>query len=201
MIDMVTEMKTGRVPIGPDEWNDYRSRLLAFVRGRVRSAEDAEDLVQEILLRAWRRRETIRDERKIVPWLYQIARNTLIDHYRRSRPETEGELPAGEVAATGDERSAERELASCLGPLLATLPDHYRAALELSELEGLTQRETAERLGISVSGAKSRVQRGRAMLAGEILDCCRLEFDSRGGIVGYEARRKRCRFGAGESCG
>ncbi len=83
-----------------------------------------------------------------------------------------------------------QELAQCLTPLIEQLPEHYRAALELSELQGLTQQETAGRLGISLSGAKSRVQRARAKLEELVHQCCRIELDHRGSVVDYEPRHR-----------
>lgn len=178
------------------EWNDYRSRLLAFVRGRIDRVEDAEDIVQDILLRAYVRRDTIRDAGKVIPWLYQIARNAIADHYRGAGPVTAAEFTPEELPAEESSTEPIRELAGCMGPLIDSLPPTYRDALRYSEIEGLTQQETAERLGISHSGAKSRVQRGRRKLAEELLECCRVEFDSRGGVQGFEARGDQCRYGA-----
>lgn len=184
------------------EWTEYRSRLLAFVRGRVERPEDAEDIVQDILLRAYQRRDTIRDRGKVIPWLYQIARNAIVDHYRGSRPTTSTESLATEPTAEENTPAPERELAACMGPLIDALPPIYRDALRYAEIEGLTQQQTAERLGISHSGAKSRVQRGRQKLTEELLECCRVELDSRGGVQDFEARGNRCRYGAEErECG
>ena len=176
------------------EWAEYRSRLLAFVRGRVDRPEDAEDIVQDILLRAYQRRDTIRDRGKVIPWLYQIARNAIVDHYRTSRPTTSSQPLADEPAAEESSSTPERELALCMGPLIDALPPIYRDALHYAEIEGLTQQETAERLGISHSGAKSRVQRGRRRLTEELLECCRVELDSRGGVQEFEARGDHCRY-------
>ena len=69
--------------------------------------------------------------------------------------------------------------------IIETLPQPYAQALILTEFEGLTQKELARRLDISLSGAKSRVQRARKMLKIKLTECCRIEFDSRGTIVGY----------------
>ena len=85
-----------------------------------------------------------------------------------------------------------RELAACLRPLIDRLPDGQREALVLTEFEGLTQTEAARRLGISVSGAKTRVQRGREQLKSLLLDCCHVELDRRGGINAYRSRRGSC---------
>jgi RNA polymerase sigma-70 factor, ECF subfamily len=84
-----------------------------------------------------------------------------------------------------EEPDARHELAQCLRPFIDSLPDHYREAVELSELRGLSQRETADRLGLSLSGAKSRVQRARQRLEELVLACCQVEFDSRGEIMDY----------------
>lgn len=77
-------------------------------------------------------------------------------------------------------------------PLIDRLPDGQREALVLTEFEGLTQTEAAGRLGISVSGAKTRVQRAREQLKSLLLDCCHVELDRRGGINEYRARRGAC---------
>jgi RNA polymerase sigma-70 factor, ECF subfamily len=76
--------------------------------------------------------------------------------------------------------------------MIQQLPEHYREAVILSELQGLTQKEVAKVQGTSLSGAKSRVQRGRALLKNMLDDCCRLEFDHRGRLCGYERKNRGC---------
>ena len=164
---------------------EHRAALVRFVAARVDDHAAAEDIVHDVLLRAWERREQLRDAAKLGPWLYQMTRNAIVDHHRAQKPSAE--LPEDLPAADGDPIPAQ-ELAQCLTPLMARLPEHYRAAIELSEIEGLTQQETAKRLGVTLSGAKSRVQRGRAKLQEMILACCRLELDHRGSIRDYEPR-------------
>jgi RNA polymerase sigma-70 factor, ECF subfamily len=166
-------------------WRDYRTQLFRFVLRRVSDEAAAEDIVHDVLMRAYDRRDTLRSGDRFEQWLYQITRNAVIDHYRARRPSEP--LPADLTAAddTGD-GEARRELAGCMKPLVSSLPAHYRDAVVLSELEGLTQLETAARLGLSLSGAKSRVQRARKLLETKLLDCCRVELDSRGAIVDYE---------------
>ena len=177
-------------------WRDYRERLVRFVQRRVDDAATAEDIAHDVLVRAYEKRDTLRSGQKFEAWLYQITRNAVIDHYRARRPAEE--LPA-ELTAPEEEgsRAAREELAGCMRPLVAALPAHYRDAVLLSELRGLTQNETAEQLGLSLSGAKSRVQRARRMLQEKLLACCQVELDHRGAIVDYERRDSgRC-----EGCG
>lgn len=64
-------------------WQEYRTRLINFVRGRVRSSADAEDIVHDVLTRAYGQRDTLRDRDKLTAWLYQIARNAVTDYYRK----------------------------------------------------------------------------------------------------------------------
>jgi RNA polymerase sigma-70 factor (ECF subfamily) len=94
-----------------------------------------------------------------------------------------------DLAAAEPDADAANDLAQCLTPLIAQLPERYRSAIEMSEIAGLTQNETANRLGLSLSGAKSRVQRARAMLQDLLLQCCRVELDHRGAIRDYEPKR------------
>jgi RNA polymerase sigma-70 factor (ECF subfamily) len=158
----------------------------SFVARRVRP-QDADDVTQDALLRLHRSAISLKDEDALEAWMYRIARNTIIDHHRRSTvrpdpidPDDVSMLAAPETDAGPD---AAASLAACLGPLLARVPDDYRQALELTDLGDLTQDEAAARLGLSTSGMKSRVQRGRTMLRTEVGRCCRVELDARGALA------------------
>ena len=76
--------------------------------------------------------------------------------------------------------------------MMQNLPDKYRQALVLSELEDLPQKEVAKIQGLSLSGAKSRIQRGRKMLKDMLLECCQFEHDNRGNVVDCEAKDNSC---------
>lgn len=169
-------------------WDRYSSRLLAFIRSRIADEAEAEDLLQEVFLRIHMNLCCLRDLSRLESWIYQITRNTIIDHYRSSR-KTE-ELPE-DLAIEADFDSGEDpevELALSLGEMVAELPPAYRDALILTEYQGLSQVDLAQRLGISVSGAKSRVQRARKVLRDLLLACCHFELDRRGRIIEYHQR-------------
>jgi RNA polymerase sigma-70 factor, ECF subfamily len=170
-----------------------RARLHGFIARRVESPEVADDLTQEVLLRLL----THDDGRVKDPtaWLYRVARNVIIDHYRTrgggsgSRWLDAGDLaPAGpaEDPFAGDPQAAQRELARCLGPLVDQLAEPYRSAVSAVDLGGQTQTEVAQAAGLSVSGMKSRVQRGRRQLRQLLTDCCRVHTGPTGSISGYE---------------
>ena len=168
-------------------WQSYRAELVRFVLARVRDPAAADDIVHDTLLKALAQIGTLEDPAKLRAWLYRITRNAIVDHYRARRPAEP--LPEDlEAESPAEVERAEQELARCLTPLLGGLPAAYREALTLAELEGLPQREVARRGGLSLSGAKSRVQRARRLLRDALLDCCRVELDGRGGVSGYAPR-------------
>ena len=169
-------------------WLEHRSRLRGYVAKRVRESDAVDDILQEVFLKANASLHTVKSHDSLSAWLYRIAANTIADHYRAQK--TWEEL-SDEMAAPELEQDYIAELATCLQPLIADLPETYRTALLLSEIEGLPQREVAEQLNISLSGAKSRVQRGREKLYRRLLDCCDIE-TVRGGIIGYELRDRKC---------
>ena len=161
-------------------YDRFGAELQAFLRRRVRDAATADDLLQSIWLKVHERLPELRDAERVAPWLFQVARNALVDHQRRIRP-TEA-LPA-EVAPVTEAAADGPDLGPAVLRFLDVLPPEDREALRLTEFEGLTQRELAERLGLSLSGAKSRVQRARARLREQLEHCCRFEFDRRGNII------------------
>jgi RNA polymerase sigma-70 factor, ECF subfamily len=171
-----------------DIWNEYKTRLRGYVAKRVQDRGAVEDILQEVFLKAHNSLHTLRSRGSVAPWLYRIASNAIADHYRSQKPWTD--LPDElESPEPGDDPVA--ELAACLQPLIDDLPETYRSALMLSEIEGLPQKEVATRLGLSHSGAKSRVQRGREKLRQRLHECCIIE-TGRHGIVGYEPRSGTC---------
>lgn len=176
-----------------DLWQEHKARLRAYISRRVSNSHDVDDILQEVFLKAHVNLHAVKSHGSISGWLYRIAYNSIVDHYRSQRPlET---LP-DKLAAVEVERDQIAELATCLQPLIANLPDIYRVALVLSEIEGRPQKEVADLLGISLSGAKSRVQRGREKLRQRLLECCDIE-TGQGGVVGYEPRGKKCDHGCG----
>jgi RNA polymerase sigma-70 factor (ECF subfamily) len=171
-------------------WLAYRSRLFHFVRNRVGDDQAAEDIVHDALVKAFAQRHTVNDSERFQSWLYQITRNAMADYFRvqKSSHNLPENIRADDEATTGSANNSESELAACLAPLIDRLPERYRVAVQLADLDGVKQREVASVLGISLSGAKSRVQRGRKLLAELLLECCRIEHDSRGRVVAYEPR-------------
>lgn len=170
---------------------EFAPRLRSFIRRRVRNDETADDLTQEALLKVYRSRASLRDGTRLEAWLYQIARGTIIDHYRRQRPQEE--LPVALAGESADELAAMRtRVVAAMKRLLEELPEAYREPVRLAELEGLPLARIALRLDLSVTAVKSRVRRGRALLRKKLQACCRFEFDRLGRMIGFERRQQLC---------
>ncbi|MDD5332809.1 MAG: RNA polymerase sigma factor SigZ [Rhodoferax sp.] len=175
-----------------DTWEEYKARLRGYIAKRVRAREDVDDILQNVFIKVHINLHTVKTHGSVAAWLFRIAANAIADHYRSQRP---WEELSDEIAVPEAQRDYIVELANCVQPFIAELPDIYRLALTLSEIEGLPQKHLADRLGISLSGAKSRVQRGREKLLMRLLECCDIEA-GRGTITGYELRKtNNCRCG------
>lgn len=170
---------------------EFVEKLRAFIRARVPDDATADDLTQETLFKVYRSRASLDNDDRLEAWLYRIARRTLIDYYRKRRPSEE--LPANLKGESQDEVDAIRDavLISTIR-FMDELPDTYRVALQLSELEGMTMARVGARLGLSLTAVKSRIRRGRLMIKKRLQDCCHFEFDQHGKIIGWERRNPRC---------
>lgn len=188
-----------------DLWQALHNGLSAFIVKRVDDQEHADDILQEVFVRVHRQIDSVKDPERLVSWVYQITRNVIIDHYRK--PGRQREVSAGlsselevlndspvisGMIRDGDGTESCAELAFCLRPMIERLSQNYRNAIMLVELDGLTQQDAAQRMGVSLSGMKSRVQRGRKHLKQMLEDCCSIQLDRRNGIVEYNSRRTEC---------
>lgn len=168
-------------------WDDFHTELRHYIRNKVRCDADADDILQEVFLKILRNKHKVDQAEHLERYLYGIVRNAVNDYFRSKK----GGLPSGnlhfEIPAE-DETLQDTINLCCLKPFIAQLPEKYSEALNLTELEGMPQKELAEKLGISYSGAKTRVQRGREKLKAAILDCCAVETDRYGNLLDLDTR-------------
>jgi len=183
MID--TDLHTG--------WTELRERLQGFVALRV-SPANAEDVLQDALLRIQRGLPDLRESDRLGPWIYRVTRSAIADHLRartRSIERTETCAPEeldGAALSVDEPDTATASLVRCVSTFVAELPSPYREAITLTDLEGLSQKDAADIVGISLSGMKSRVQRGRERLRQMFVQCCELTQDARGRVIECEPR-------------
>lgn len=168
-------------------WSELHDRLFRFILRRVTDPDDVEDILQDVFLKVHLHLETIQNIEKIESWMFQITRNCIVDFYRKpDHPPIEKEIPVYDEYPGED--TAEN-LAPYLQEIIQSLPEKYSQAIILTDYQGKNQQELADHLGISLSGAKSRVQRARQKIKDIMLACCHFEFDARGIIYDY---REHC---------
>lgn len=169
-----------------DFWLEHKTGLRKYIIKRVQDPDAVDDILQDVYLKAFTKLHTLKFKASISSWLFCIAANAIADYYRSQKPWIDIH---DEHMAYEPERNCAVELTPCVQPFIADFPEIYQSALVLSELDGLTHKEVASRLGISLSAAKSRIQRGREKLRLRFLDCCSIEA-GHGGIIDYVPHNK-----------
>jgi RNA polymerase sigma-70 factor, ECF subfamily len=178
----------------------YRPQIYRYLLSMARDPDTAEDLTQETFLRALRSLGGLREPAALVSWLYRLATNVFLDWVRgdrrrtfapAGRPDGDGGDPLEEIpdpAARVDRLTEQAEMSGCVRRHLDELPDEYRAAVLLHDAFGLSSREIADLIDISVPTAKIRIHRGRARLRTALEEGCEFEIDDRGVTVCDPAR-------------
>ncbi len=178
-------------------WNSLHSKLRGFVLKRVKDTVVTDDIVQDVFLKVQSKIGQLSDDQKISGWIFSIAKNTIIDHFRKESIA----IQAVDLDWESDMKALNECASQCVVEALAMLPDKYREALELTELQNISQLQLAERLQISYSGAKSRVQRARQMLKEKLDELYRIEMDKYGNVVVCEHKGPcKCSESLLESC-
>jgi len=172
-------------------WDQYRSNLQALLRAKVNNAADAEDLLQDIMLKAHSKLGSLRDQSNLKAWLMQIARNSITDFYRAKGKHThlQAELAQDYWQIDDDLPAAQQDLSQCVRPFIQALSADKAKLLTAIDLEGQAQKQLAQELGISYSTLKSRVQRARIDLRQLFESCCSLELDAQGQVMDYDGEK------------
>lgn len=168
-------------------WMRLSSDLRRFIRRRVPDDHIADDLLQETFMRVHRNIGALQEADRLAAWVYQIARNVVHDHHRKRSNSTVALAEAENVSDDNDSQNGCRSI-PWLDQMIRSLPDGYRQAVQMAEIEEQTQQDVADRLGLSLSSAKSRIQRGRAMLKDVLERCCSFEIDGRGRVMGCDPK-------------
>jgi len=170
-------------------WQEMSQKLRQFLRRRLGDDDLAEDVLQETFVRIHNGLASLHESQRLAAWVYRIAHHTLIDHVRKEQASRQPLTTPLALATDAPAENYNEVVGGWLGQMVQNLPAPYRTAVALAELDGVTQREVSAQLGISLSGAKSRVQRGREKLKAMLLNCCHIEMDRRGNVVDYQPRR------------
>ena len=169
----------------PELWLKHQEELKYFILKRVKNRELSEDILQEVLMKVYNfclKSSGVHNERS---WLFQIARNTITDHYRKQTKFTDKEF-SEEIEE--EENPAFKDALDYITPMLAFLPEKYAIPLKMADVEGFKQAEIAEKLGLSLTATKSRIQRARQLLMAEFVTCCHFEKDATGNLLSFEIK-------------
>ena len=196
---MTLDRTTDRAPDLATIWAEVGASIERSVRRRISDPHQADDIVADVMLRIHQNLGALDDHERVTAWVFRITRNAITDHYRRTgrrrevlAAEIEPDADRSADAWLDDQEATLSELAACIRPLVAALPAEYRRALEMTDFEGRTQADAARIEGISLSGMKSRVQRGRRQFATLVRQCCEVTTDSRGELVDFNLRPDGC---------
>jgi RNA polymerase sigma-70 factor (ECF subfamily) len=166
-------------------WNAHENELRNFLRHRAGDAHLADDLLQEVFVKAMQQGKqfcTLDNERA---WLYQVARNALIDHHRLGREVVE--LPV-DIPQPEPAREPIHALSACVARVLSELTAEDRDIIEQCDLEGVKQKDYATTHGLSLTAVKSRLLRARERMRARMSTACQVRFDEQGRVEGHVPR-------------
>lgn len=164
-------------------WRQFHQKLLVFIRAKVNDHAIAEDILQNVFVKAHQNLDHLTNQNKIQPWLYQICRNAIIDFYRSKEPiASSSNLNENlhEAMTTNESQQDQEQLNRCIALLIADLPEKYSDILVRSELLEQKQQTIADQEQLSLAAVKSRIIRGREQLKKKLQACCDFEFDELG---------------------
>jgi RNA polymerase sigma-70 factor, ECF subfamily len=169
-------------------WNKVQNELKGFVYKRVKDKALTEDIVHDVFLKVQGKIQQLKEEEKVFGWIYQITRNTIIDHYRK----TSKTIHQQDIDWDSNPPNFNECVSGVIAELIPTLPDKYRVPLQMTELENLSQLDVAEKLNLNYSTAKARVQRARQMLRNKIDEVLIVKTDGYGNVILCKDRGSCC---------
>ena len=169
----------------PNLWQEHQKELKNFIYKRVKDRDVANDISHEVLLKVYNFCQARSGVRNVRSWLFQIAQNTITDHFRKQAKFTDRAIPE---KAVEDENLAFSEAVKYITPMLEFLPEAYSVPLKLSDIDGMKQADIAKQLGLGLPATKSRIQRARQLLMEEFITCCHFEKDPTGNLLSFEIK-------------
>ncbi len=169
-----------------EAWRQHHAEIRAFLKNRAGSADEADDLLQEVFLKALHQGKDFCSLDNARAWLFQVARNLLVDRLRLTKEQVP--LPDDLLAESSLETDPVDLLSHCLPRVLSELAAEDREAILLCDIQGVTQKAFAEQLHLSLSAAKSRVQRARRRLRSQLAEACQITFDKEGKVCCFVPR-------------
>lgn len=171
-------------------YNEYSDSLKRFIFSKVKNEETVNDILHEVFIKIHLKKDTLKNQDSIKSWVFTVTNNTILDYFNKNSKKLDIII---DLSSIEEETDHEHSAIDCLKPLIKKLPKTYVEAMLLSEIKGLKQAEVAKRLNISLSGAKSRIQRGRELLKEGFINCCDYTLNESGHLVGETKSKKNCK--------
>ena len=166
-------------------WNAHESELRNYLRHRSSDAHQADDLLQEVFVKAMQQGKQFCLLDNARAWLFQVARNALVDHFRLGHESVElpEDLPQPEPA-----HEPIQALSTCVARVLSELTPEDRDIIEQCDLEGVKQKDYAAAQQLSLPAVKSRLLRARERMRTRMSSACQVRFDEQGRVLGHVPR-------------
>jgi len=175
----------------PNTWKNLSDKLYKFILRKIKDKEIAKDILQDVLLRILEKKDTMKNSDNYEGWIFQITRNLLIDYFRKNNRNIDFSLLQNNESNSNSPDIYERFTAS-LSEFIKDLPPKYKEPLILSEIQGLNQKIIAEKLNLTLTATKSRIQRARKLLKDNFWECSSFEFDSYGKVIDFHPKGNSC---------
>ncbi len=170
-------------------WITYNQDVKQFILSKTKNEQIANDLLQETFIKIHTKLDTLKDYDKLKSWVFSIARNTIMDYFKRSantREVFDTDIMQEDSHETHDEKD-------CLQGIIKSLPKKYRDPLFLADIKGLKQAEVAKQLKLQLPTTKSRIQRARKLIALGYIECCDYKVNQKGHLVGEVKDKEDCK--------
>ncbi len=175
-----------------EKWESLTGKLYIYLLKNVKDRYIAEDILHDALLKILEKRQSYRYKENYDGWAFRITKNVLIDFYRKNKTNADFESIKKDLGENKDELDTYKHLIPALKEFIENLPEKYSKPLILSDIEGIKQELIAQKLGLSVSGAKSRIQRARKILKEYFLKCSEYKYDNRGRVIEFYPKSPLC---------
>jgi RNA polymerase sigma-70 factor (ECF subfamily) len=170
-------------------WNQFSNDLKRYIFSKVKNEENTNDILQDVFVKIHLNIAKLQKEESLKSWLFSIAHNTIMSFFNKK----EVNYDSSNFILENQKETDEHDALNCLIPLINHLPEIYREPLLQSEIYGKKQSEVAQIMGLTLSTAKSRIQRGRKLLQQGFMDCCNYKLNDQGLLVGEHKDKDDCK--------
>lgn len=167
-------------------WDNFNEELYFFILKKVRDKDSTNDIFQNTFLKIHINLSNLKKEEKARAWVFQIARNEIINHFNKET------LHVDNLDADKEIYTEKYEQVCCFDKFINDLPEIYKQVIEMIYIKGQKQKDVAKELEISLENVKVRIKRAKDILKKKFSECCKYEFDSNGALIG-ESNCSICR--------